>query len=186
MQCPQLDNLLWKCRQEILYPITLQFPSLKKEFISKKRAAWASNRQLLENLKWAADFCKERQTVLQNTVFMPGLAKVSQQNGQLAFRVTLQLTKQISCRLGVFLAPLLRAPADGIPCNPHRVCRAQRSNSSCFLQGRLRATAHFHSCPMQSIQTSQTSQLSAAVKDKQTSDKDQHGSDTIQNADNGR
>lgn len=98
----------------------------KKGIHFKKRAAWASNRQLLENLKWAADFCKERQTVLQNTVFMPALAKVSQQIGQLAFRVTLQLTKQISCGLGVFLAPPLPAlHAGGTPCNPHRTAHAE-------------------------------------------------------------
>lgn len=81
MQHSHLNNLIWKSRQENSQSTHPSICLPKTRIGIKKRAAWASNRQLLEILKWTADFCKARQTVLQNTVFMPALAKVSWQVG---------------------------------------------------------------------------------------------------------
>ena len=169
MQHSQLDNLLWKFRQE---NSSSKHPSIslpKKRIHFKKRAAWASNQQLLEILKWTADFCKARQTVLQNTVFMPVLAKVSWQIGQLAFRITLQLMKQISFRQVISPALLLLALPPHVESILHnRDCafRTQTSNSSRFLKARLSTTSYSHFCPMQGILKAQNSKLSPVAYDK--------------------
>lgn len=104
--------------KKILNPNTLPFPSLKrkKRIHFKKRAAWASNRQLLEIMKWTADFCNAKQTVLQNTVFMPVLAKVSWQIGQLAFRIT---TADETDQLQASHFPCMVTPHTLTPCRKH-------------------------------------------------------------------
>lgn len=119
---------------------------------------------------------------------MPVLAKVSWQIGQLAFKITLQLMKQISFRQIISPALLLLALsplAERILHNQDCAFRAQTSNSSCLLTTRLSITSYSHSCPRQGILKAQIqdSLQWPMTKKKKKSYKDQHGPNIFLNVD---
>lgn len=100
---------------------------------------------------------------------MPVLAKVSWQIGQLAFKITLQLMKQISFRQVISPAQLLLAlspRAESILHNQDCAFRAWTSNSSCLLNARLSITSYSHSCHTQGVLKAQNSKLSPVAYDK--------------------
>lgn len=118
---------------------------------------------------------------------MPVLAKVSWQIGQLAFRITLQLMKQISFRQVISPALLLLtlSPQYAESILHYQDCafRAQTSNSSHFLKARLSTTSYSHFCPTQGILKAWNSKLSPLAYDKKT--KLQRPTDTFLNVDDG-
>lgn len=105
-----------------------------------------------------------------------------------AFRITLQLMKQISFRQVISPALLLLTlspHAESILHNRDCAFRAQTSNSSRFLKAGLSTTSYPHLCSMQGILKTQNSKPSPLAYSRKTSYKDQQGPDTFLNVDDG-